>query len=201
MDSEISIIKSRLRKQVKESLRGMTPQERFEQSMAIRNKLENSTLWKNSRSVLGYAPMSSEVDIWDLLINGIKSGKIIALPFYIKECDIYEARIVRDLDKDIVKGKLGIREPDERCKKIALEDFDLILVPGVAFSKNGYRLGRGKGYYDRMLARTKAIKCGVCFECQYGWEIPAEPHDVKLDCIITPSLWWWSPQASGEASE
>jgi 5-formyltetrahydrofolate cyclo-ligase len=201
MDVETILLKKKIRGEVKELLLRMTPEARREQSLAVCNKLKGSSLWKNSERVLAYAPMNCEVNIWNLVIKGIGSGKIIALPFYVKECDIYEARIVRDLNKDIVKGKLGIREPDEKCEKIGFDEFDLILVPGVAFSRNGYRLGRGKGYYDRMLVEVKGIKCGICFECQFGWEVPVEPHDVKLDCIITPSLWWWSWEASGEENE
>jgi 5-formyltetrahydrofolate cyclo-ligase len=181
--------KDAVRKTVIEKIKAMPHQHKVEQSKTICENLYYSTLWQMSSKIFAFAPMDSEVDIWGLLIQGLKDCKTIALPFYVKQCDIYEPRVVRDLEKDVVKGKMGIREPKEECEKLSLTEMDLILVPGVAFSPIGYRLGRGKGYYDKMLANAQGIKCGICYECQYGWDVPVEPHDIKLDCIITPSLW------------
>ena len=62
---------------------------------------------------------------------------------------------------------------------------DWIIVPGVAFDKKLNRLGRGKGYYDKLLVQTSATKIGICYELQLFDEIPAEPHDIKMDFIIT----------------
>ena len=69
---------------------------------------------------------------------------------------------------------------------MALEGFDLILVPGIGFDAIGNRLGRGKGYYDRLLSITQGYKCGIGFEEQLVEEIPAAEHDIKMDCVITP---------------
>jgi 5-formyltetrahydrofolate cyclo-ligase len=65
----------------------------------------------------------------------------------------------------------------------------LVLVPGVAFDLRGRRLGRGKGFYDRLLADAGGLKCGVAFDEQIVTEIPVEPHDVSVDCILTPTRW------------
>ena len=80
-----------------------------------------------------------------------------------------------------------MREPASGCPEIPLEKFDLILVPGVAFDLSGNRLGRGKGFYDRILAEASGIKCGVCHDFQLLEKIPAEPHDAKVDFILTPA--------------
>jgi 5-formyltetrahydrofolate cyclo-ligase len=66
---------------------------------------------------------------------------------------------------------------------------DFALVPGLGFTTDGRRLGRGKGYYDRVLAQVRGFKCGVAFDQQIVDEIPAEPHDAQLDCILTPTRW------------
>ena len=66
---------------------------------------------------------------------------------------------------------------------------DLALVPGIGFTLDGGRLGRGKGYYDRLLAEVPVMKCGVAFECQIADEFPLESHDVQLNCILTPTRW------------
>jgi len=63
-----------------------------------------------------------------------------------------------------------------------------ILVPGVGFSPSGGRLGRGRGYYDRMLADLPGVRCGVAFDLQVISELPLEPHDARLDHLVTPSL-------------
>jgi 5-formyltetrahydrofolate cyclo-ligase len=65
----------------------------------------------------------------------------------------------------------------------------LVLVPGVAFDSHGRRLGRGKGFYDQLLAFVRGTKCGVAFDEQIVPEIPIEPHDVRLNCILTPTRW------------
>ncbi|HLP77584.1 MAG TPA: 5-formyltetrahydrofolate cyclo-ligase, partial [Candidatus Paceibacterota bacterium] len=75
------------------------------------------------------------------------------------------------------------------CAPVSLNQLDLVLVPGVAFDACGRRLGRGKGFYDRLLADTRGIKCGVAFDEQIVTGIPVEPHDVLVDCILTPTRW------------
>ena len=80
-----------------------------------------------------------------------------------------------------------MREPAATCEEIPLNKFDLMLVPGVAFDLSGNRLGRGQGFYDRILAEASGIKCGVAHDFQLLEKIPAEPHDAKVDFIFTPS--------------
>jgi 5-formyltetrahydrofolate cyclo-ligase len=80
-----------------------------------------------------------------------------------------------------------VREPAAGCVEIPLEKFDLVLVPGVAFDLSGNRLGRGKGFYDQLLAKISGVKCGVGYDFQLLEKIPAEPHDAKVDFVITPA--------------
>jgi 5-formyltetrahydrofolate cyclo-ligase len=63
------------------------------------------------------------------------------------------------------------------------------MVPGIGFSLNGCRLGRGKGYFDRLLSGVSGWKCGVAFDWQVTVEIPAEEHDIRLNSIVTPTRW------------
>ena len=86
-------------------------------------------------------------------------------------------------------GHFGIREPRSHCARFPSDQLDLILVPGVAFDLHGRRLGRGKGYYDQLLGALRGTTCGVAFDQQIVDEIPVEPHDVRLDCILTPTRW------------
>lgn len=85
-----------------------------------------------------------------------------------------------------VSGAFGIREPvtEETVPPVT---FDVMLIPGVAFSPNGARLGMGKGFYDRFLSglREDAVKLGVCYELQLTHDIPEEPHDVRMNGVVT----------------
>jgi 5-formyltetrahydrofolate cyclo-ligase len=80
-----------------------------------------------------------------------------------------------------------VREPAASCVEIPLNKFDLVLVPGAAFDLNGSRLGRGQGFYDRLLEKVSGVKCGVAYDFQLLEKIPTEPHDAKVDFILTPS--------------
>jgi 5-formyltetrahydrofolate cyclo-ligase len=65
----------------------------------------------------------------------------------------------------------------------------LVLAPGVGFDAAGGRLGRGRGFYDRLLAHISGIKCGVAFDPQLVERIPMERHDARMNCILTPTRW------------
>ena len=94
---------------------------------------------------------------------------------------------MQNLRRDIATGAFGIREPAARCPEISLNRLDLILVPGVAFDLHGRRLGRGKGYYDRLLAGVRGVKCGIAFDEQMVNDVPAGPSDVRMDFMVTPT--------------
>jgi 5-formyltetrahydrofolate cyclo-ligase len=86
-------------------------------------------------------------------------------------------------------GAFGIREPDRGCPGMPLNQLDLILVPGLAFGPGGRRLGRGKGFYDRLLMGISGLKCGVAYDEQIRPHIPLEAHDILVDCVVTPEKW------------
>lgn len=94
---------------------------------------------------------------------------------------------VRDADRELVAGAFGIREPRPDLTAVAVETIDAFLCPGLAFDKRGGRLGRGKGFYDRLLAnaRTDALKVGVCFPWQIVDDTFAEPHDIAMDAVVS----------------
>ncbi len=81
-------------------------------------------------------------------------------------------------------GAYHIQEPDGN-DTTDIGQMEMIVVPAVAYDRHGNRIGRGKGYYDRLLSRTKAIKVGVAYDCQIVDEITAEPTDIPVDIVIT----------------
>jgi 5-formyltetrahydrofolate cyclo-ligase len=136
-----------------------------------------------------FAPMPEEPDIWPLVVDSLAAGKLAALPRFDSKSNQYSAARIRDITRDMNPGHFGIREPAEHCAAMELRRFDLVLVPGVAFDLRGGRLGRGKGYYDRILAHVRCTTCGVAFEEQIVAEVPVEPRDVRVNCVLTPSRW------------
>lgn len=88
--------------------------------------------------------------------------------------------------EDLSIGSYGILEPRiGKIRKTNPKDIDLFIVPGVAFDKYGNRVRHGKGYYDRLLEKTKSTIVGLCFEFQLVEKIPIEPHDKPVDIILT----------------
>jgi 5-formyltetrahydrofolate cyclo-ligase len=149
-------------------------------------KLKKQSFFQNASAVLFFAPLPNEIDLWPLLEESLPE-KIVALPCFDFENKFYTSRRIKNLHIEIVSGKFGIREPAASCVEMPPDDFGLILVPGVAFDLNGNRLGRGKGFYDRLLQKIHCKKAGVCFDAQLLEKIPVEPHDAKVDFILTPS--------------
>lgn len=181
--------KANLRTRSRAILRELTRDQRESNSIEMCARLVELPVWKSARSVLLFMPMPDEPNVHPLLPAALESGKLAALPRFNATTDTYEAAVVCDLDKDLVEGKFGIPEPAPACGLVDLKRLDLILVPGLAFDSHGHRLGRGKGFYDRLLAEVSGKTCGVAFEQQLVSAIPVEPHDVRLNCILTPSRW------------
>ena len=114
--------------------------------------IQSQTTWRNAQAVLLFGPLPDEPDLWPLIALALADKKRVALPRFHSTGGIYIAAEVRDPASDIQTGKFGIREPRQTCVEFSLNRLDLALVPGVAFDARGGRLGRGNGFYDRLLA-------------------------------------------------
>ncbi len=182
-------MKNPLRQQLLERVQKIAAPQRAQFSARACELLRNQPIWQNAKSILFYAPLPIEVDIWPLVSEALTAGKIVALPGFEAEESSYVARQIENLETDFERGQFGIREPKPDCREVLLNRLDLTLVPGVGFDFTGRRLGRGKGFYDRLLAQISGTTCGVGFDEQIVETIPTEPHDVHLNCILTPTRW------------
>jgi 5-formyltetrahydrofolate cyclo-ligase len=189
MDSRLQEFKAALRQEISLRVSGISAEMRKESSKGACNLLVRQKPWQQAASVLFYAPMSMELDVWPLLETALGAGKMVALPEFDIGTNQYKAAQIRDLRHEIRTGRYGIREPLPNCAPVALNQLDFILVPGVAFDLHGRRLGRGKGYYDQLLTAVNGKTCGVAFDEQIVSEIPVEPYDSDLNCILTPTRW------------
>jgi len=179
--------KAILRKEIRTVLQKISPAMRLSASAQIRTRLKEQPFWRDAASILFFAPIPDEVDVWPLLEETLAGGKIIALPRFDPGSNDYLACRVQNPQNEIGPGQYGIREPVAGCPEIPLERLGLILVPGVAFDPQGHRLGRGRGYYDRLLPEILGIKCGVAFDEQMVPKVPADRHDMRMDFILTPT--------------
>ena len=151
------------------------------QSAKVLAALEAHPAFRAANTILLYYSLKDEVDTHSF-IRKWSNKKRIVLPVVVG--DDLELRIYSG-PEDMATGSYGIEEPTgELFTDYAAIDF--IAVPGVAFDSKGNRLGRGKGYYDRLLPRIpSAFKAGICFPFQLVEEVPAESFDIRMDIIIT----------------
>ena len=178
-----------LRHQVREKLEALTKATQAAASDQARALLRQQKRWNEARVVLFYAPLINELDISPLLTEALAVGKTVALPRFIAEKKLYAAGEIHDLVRDVHPGHFGIPEPTAHCAPIPIYRLDFILVPGIAFDLHGRRLGRGKGFYDVLLTVVRGTTCGIAFDEQIVREVPVEPHDITVHCILTPSRW------------
>jgi 5-formyltetrahydrofolate cyclo-ligase len=181
--------KAALRQQLRAEAARHTSAELAEGSRAIGDRLAAQDAWRNARTVLMYSPLPGEPDLQPLVKSALEATKTLAFPRFDSTTGAYQICQVTDPASELVSGQFGILEPRSTCPVCRLNALDFALVPGIGFSLNGCRLGRGKGYFDRMLSEVRGWKCGVAFDWQVTVEIPTEPHDIRLNSIVTPSRW------------
>lgn len=180
--------KSLLRARVRSAVRALTAGERAALSRQACAALRAEPVWKSARRILFYAPLGDEVDIGPLLDEAWAGGRAVALLRFETAIQSYTPCAVASRAA-LVSGPFGVLEPGPDCPAVPLNPLDLVFVPGVAFDLGGRRLGRGKGFYDRVLAAVSGHKCGVAFDAQLVATVPEEPHDVRVNSILTPAGW------------
>jgi 5-formyltetrahydrofolate cyclo-ligase len=178
--------KAALRSEIRATLKSFPVEKRAADSVRLCAKLKEQFFFQSAATVLFFAPLPDEVEVWPLLQEAFNLGKNAALPQFNAAAQNYVARRVQNLQSEIVPGQFQVREPKSSCAEIPLDKIDLVHVPGVAFDLRGNRLGRGKGFYDRLLAEIRGAKCGVAFDEQVVKQVPVEESDAPVDFILTP---------------
>jgi len=136
--------------------------------------------------VMLFAGMADEVDTSAIISGALAVGKRVGLPRCRPAGHQLDVIEIADPDADVAAGYYGIAEPVGK-RTMAPAELDLVLVPGRAFDGQGNRLGRGAAYYDRFLAgpAARAVRCAICFDCQFVEAVPHDPHDVPVQVIVT----------------
>ncbi len=160
--------------------------EKAEKDSAIKARLLGMDIFKAAGTVLLYASFKSEAGTLSLIDEQLKAGVRVLLPRVEGEkLGLYE---ITDMARDLRPGMMGIPEPAGSVRRADVNEAGIIIVPGVVFDMGGGRLGYGRGYYDRLLAlRRRAIPLiALAYEEQiWGEPLPLEPHDIKMDCVVT----------------
>lgn len=173
--------KSELRKEIRRRKAACSAAQRAALSNDVIARLLQTSQWLQARTVLLYHSLPDEVCTHELLRHASSEGKHVLLPVVVG--DDLELREYID-EGSMAEGAFHIQEPTGQLFT-DYASIDLAVIPGVAFTANGMRLGRGRGFYDRLLPRLRhTLKIGICWPFQLLDDIPAEPHDVRMDEVI-----------------
>lgn len=163
------------------------------ENSSIEELIINSELFIQSDVILSYFALPDEVNLFTVNKTGLFNNKLVALPRITRNGKKMHFYFSQKQTQKVQKGYCGIFEPDWHWKKLTKRQLKnkkvLVLVPGRAFTKEGYRLGRGKGFYDKYLVQLKKASCknlslcGVAFHFQIVNDVPVDNHDIKLDSV------------------
>lgn len=173
--------KREIRKNIKGMRLSLTNDEKQSAASKVFSRLEDLNIFQSAKNILIYYSLPDElptvqiIEQWcdkkKLYLPRVAGDDLEILPYH-REC--------------LNVGSYDIEEPTG-ADIVSIDVIDLVIVPAVAFDRRGYRLGRGKGYYDRLLSCAKVIKVGVGYDFQLMESVPVESHDVPMDIVITPS--------------
>lgn len=166
----------------------ISPEERNIKSEEIFSRLLSLESFKKAKTVMVYMDFGSEVFTDSIIEYMLKNDIIPVVPICQSETKTLKLSQIKDLKNDCQVGFYNIREPKEEfIRNIDVSEVDFVIVPGVAFSEDKFRLGYGGGYYDRFIEtlRADAVTCAVAFEEQIYNEVPVQSHDKQMDFIVT----------------
>jgi 5-formyltetrahydrofolate cyclo-ligase len=147
-------------------------------SLAALKRFQRLEIYHHAKTIGAYVPMPDEIDVTPIMI---KPERTFYIPAFDEALGGY--RLAR-MGETFRRGRFGILEPVDPVFA-EQDELDLIIVPGIAFDRAGRRVGRGGGFYDRLLPLYKAPRIGLCFDFQIVETVPAEEHDISMDLVIT----------------
>jgi len=180
--------KSEIRKEIRKKLENQSEAERQERSLTIKKRLFSLPEFKNAKMIMFYVSTEREVDTHGMIDDALRMGKKIAVPYVIKDEGRMTPSLIKNRTEDLQEGSYGIPEPKkDSLEAVSKEELDMVVVPGVAFTAGGARLGRGGGFYDKFLKdlRQSTHTVGVAFGMQVVQELPKHEHDIPVGRIIT----------------
>lgn len=177
--------KKKVRKMIQQQLGSLTKPIYEHLSYKIAESLFKSSYWQKANTIGITISKTPEVDTYQIIRKAWEENKRVVVPKCFpsdKTMKFYELRAFNELESVFY----GLYEPIEnKTEEVAKDDIELMIVPGLAFDKKGFRVGFGGGYYDRYLQEYKGKKAALAFQSQIVHTLPIEPHDIAVDIIIT----------------
>jgi 5-formyltetrahydrofolate cyclo-ligase len=175
-----------LRNRMRAKLAALTEAEVCARSAAVWERLSVLPEFARATRLLIYVSKGTEVDTHGLIQQLLAMGRQVYAPGFEAVKKKYVACALNDFHSDLTMGRFGILEPKpEAIQPPARDPIDAALVPGLAFDETGNRLGRGMGYFDRLLQEVRGAKIALAYDFQILSEVPAEAHDARVDFIMT----------------
>lgn len=168
----------------------ITEDQRVVLDAQIATQLTQLAAWDRARTVLAYLAMTDEVNLESILRAAHGAGKQVGLPRIENGGRDMKFKLVDAIDDDALeleRHRYGFLQPVRNARDVSMHEDTLVLVPGRAFDRQGFRVGRGKGYYDRFLGSidSSIVTVGVGYACQLKSGLPHEPWDVPVQIVVT----------------
>ena len=181
----IKELKTEIRNTYKEKRKSISLEERKTMDSAICKKFLSLSSYRFANTLLLYSPLKHEIDTFEIAKDALSKGKKIAYPRCIEDNRMVY-HYVSSLD-DLSNGMYGIKEPKTYLPLFSPTDTEHVIcvLPAIVYDKEGYRLGYGKGYYDRFLSTFKGAKAGLIYSEYILDSIPHGKFDLKSDFVIT----------------
>ena len=175
-----------LRKALRQQRAQLTREQVATASEAVAQQILACDAFCKAKSVMGFLAFGKELSVDKVLEAALAMGKTVAVPHIISATSFEPVRLKNMQDFDL--DHYGIRTVCPPLEVLDPSCFDLVLVPGVAFGRDGSRMGMGAGYYDRFLLQAqKAVLMGVAYDSLLQDSLPSDEHDVKMQCIVSES--------------
>ena len=175
-----------LRKVLRQQRAQLTREQVTAAAAAVARQILACDAFCKAKSVMGFLAFGKELGVDAVLAAALAMGKTVAVPHIVSDTSFVAVRLnnLQDFDLD----RYGIRTVRPPLELIEPGELDLVLVPGVAFGRDGSRMGMGAGYYDRFLPRAKqAVTMGVAYDCLLQASLPTDEHDVKMQYLVSES--------------
>jgi 5-formyltetrahydrofolate cyclo-ligase len=179
-------LKKALRDELSARRKSMSPDMLDQRGLKVQSRFLATPYYQRATTLALYAPIRGEVPTRDILTAALADGKIVCYPLSHVHGRVLSFRRVSS-EADLEPGRLGVREPAAGTQLVGLEQVDLFVIPGLGFTRDGKRLGRGGGYYDATLqAAPEQSRCiGLAFSDQLVDELPVNGEDMSMDLVVT----------------
>ena len=182
------MFKNKIRKEMLSQREGLSEERVISLSKAIAGKVNNLREFKEAKTVFCYISKGKEVFTEDIIMKSLYMNKKVIAPRVDEHKNKIVLHEIKSPGKDLSQGFRGISEPKSHLPVLGnLNKINFAIIPGIAFDRNGRRIGFGKGFFDKLLSKKDLypILCGIAFDFQITDNIPYFPHDICMDIIVS----------------